>query len=126
MMLSLANPKKYEEAACQGVAEGVAHTVRLTRYERSPLNRKLCLTLQGYDCKVCGFNFETSYGEIGRHYIQVHHLVPVSKQIPGYIINPLRDLLPVCPNCHAMLHTRDPPLSPGELRNLMLRSEILH
>lgn len=122
MMLALAPPQKYEEDSCQGVAEGFARSVRLTRYERNPLNHKLCLSEQGYDCKVCGFNFETTYREIGHHFIHVHHLIPISLQPPGYIINPRQDLIPVCPNCHAMLHTRDPSFKPGEFKAAIITS----
>lgn len=45
--------------------EGEAREVMSTRYERNPLNRKLCLALKGYNCAVCGMNFFTAYGDIG-------------------------------------------------------------
>jgi 5-methylcytosine-specific restriction protein A len=49
-------------------------------------------------------NFEEKYGEIGRNFIHVHHIVPISTIGQEYQIDPEKDLVPVCPNCHAMLH----------------------
>jgi 5-methylcytosine-specific restriction protein A len=54
------------------------------------------------------------YPGIKDGYIHVHHLKLVS-QGPRKI-DPKKDLVPVCPNCHAMLHTRIPPLTPAALR----------
>lgn len=55
-------------------------------------------------CCVCGFNFEKIYGEIGVGYIEVHHLKPLNEINEKYQVDPVKDLRPVCPNCHAMLH----------------------
>lgn len=102
-----------------GYAEGSVQRAEVNRYERNPLNRKLCLAAKGYDCAICGMNFEHTYGELGHHYIHVHHIVPVSKIGAGYIIDPVKDLIPVCPNCHAMLHKSNPPLLPEELKRMI-------
>ena len=118
MVLSLADIVPVEEVQTEaktGYTEGDVQRVETNRYERNPLNRKLCLAAKGYDCTICGMNFERTYGEIGRQFIHVHHVVPVSQLGSGYVINPLKDLVPVCPNCHAMLHRKNPPLLPDEL-----------
>ncbi len=99
--------------------EGNVFEVKLNRYERNPINRALCLMKKGYKCMVCGFDFEIKYGEIGKNYIQVHHVVPVSCLGPNYLIDPEKDLVPVCANCHAMLHRRTPPYSVDELKNMI-------
>ena len=101
----------------EGEAEGKRFEVTTTRYERSPINRMLCLAIHGYTCKACGFNFEEKYGELGREYIQVHHTTPVSQMGEGFVVNPAKDLVPVCPNCHAMLHRKNPPLTVEELQD---------
>ena len=117
MVLSLADIVPIEdELTTTGYAEGTRHRTESNRYERNPLNRKLCLASKGYDCTICGMNFEKKYGKIGHQFIHVHHVVPVSKLGPGYIIDPIKDLIPVCPNCHAMLHRSDPPLMPEQLK----------
>jgi len=84
--------------------EGSRQQVYLTSYERNPKARSACLDFHGYSCAVCGFNFEKTYGEIGKNFIHVHHLKPLSEIGAEYVVNPVKDMCPVCPNCHAMLH----------------------
>lgn len=102
-----------------GYEEGQAFQTLSTRYERNPLNRELCIAAKGYHCNICGFDFLKYYGEIGRRYIQVHHIVPVSQIGPKYKIDPIKDLIPVCANCHAMLHRKNPPYLPEELKAII-------
>lgn len=117
MVLSLANIVPVEDdLSVPGYSEGDLRRVEINRYERNPLNRKLCLEIKGYNCAICGMNFEGKYGNIGHHFIHVHHVIPVSKIGPGYIIDPVKDMIPVCPNCHAMLHRKEPPYTPDELK----------
>jgi len=84
--------------------EGALSQVQVNRYERDPKARKECLDVKGYKCIVCEFSFEENYGPLGRNYIHVHHIIELSKAPPGYKVNPLEDLVPICPNCHAMIH----------------------
>lgn len=93
-----------EESTAQGIWEGALKSVLVNKYERNILARRACLSKHGYSCMVCGFNFEEKYGEIGRDFIHVHHIVPISTIGQEYQIDPEKDLVPVCPNCHAMLH----------------------
>jgi len=102
-----------------GETEGDSYRITTNRYERSAVNRNLCLAAKGYSCRVCGMDFKSKYGEIGTGYIHVHHTVPVSEMGPKYIVDPINDLEPVCPNCHAMLHRKNPPLVIEELRNII-------
>lgn len=99
--------------------EGAARTVSVNAYERSPAARAKCLAHHGYACVVCSFDFESAYGELGRHYIHVHHLVPLAEIRAEYVVDPVRDLVPVCPNCHAMIHATRPCLGIEQLRNHM-------
>lgn len=78
--------------------------MEVNRYERDPQARKTCLEHWGYNCTVCQLSFEEAYGQLGRSYIHVHHLLELSRTPPGYHVNPVNDLRPVCPNCHAMIH----------------------
>lgn len=122
MVLSLANIvplEKDDQDILSPKMEGNVRQCYVTKYERSPVNRMLCLAIKGYNCSVCGMNFEEVYGEIGTGFIHVHHSVPVSKMGPDYIVNPEKELFPVCPNCHAMLHHCDPPMSIDELKKVI-------
>lgn len=95
--------------------EGYVSQVLVNRYERNAEARKKCIALKGYRCAVCGIDFEKEYGEIGRNFIHVHHIIPISSIGKDYQIDYKKDLIPVCPNCHAMLHRHDPPFTVDEL-----------
>lgn len=99
--------------------EGAIKSIISKRYERNPQARLLCLESNGYSCKVCGFNFGDIYGKLGQDYIHVHHITPLSIIGEEYEINPKTDLVPICPNCHAMIHKATPPLQIDELQELM-------
>jgi 5-methylcytosine-specific restriction protein A len=96
--------------------EGAVQQVLVNRYERDQQARQACLDYWGYGCYVCLMNFEEVYGiESGRG-IHVHHLLPIFEIKAEYKIDPVHDLRPVCPNCHAALHSQDPPIKPDVLR----------
>lgn len=86
--------------------EGSRFSVTSTVIERNPLARKRCIDHFGCTCFVCGFDFEKMYGELGRGYIHVHHKLAISTRAVEYEVDPLEDLVPLCPNCHAMAHQR--------------------
>lgn len=96
--------------------EGLVRAVLVNAYERSESARNACIDHHRSVCQVCCLNFEEKYGEIGRGYIHIHHIVPIASVGRQYQIDPINDLVPVCPNCHAMLHRQNPPLSVEELR----------
>ena len=93
--------------------------VTVNAFERSGAARRDCIEHYGARCQACGLAFEDMYGEIGAGFIHVHHLVPVGALEGEYEIDPIKDLRPVCPNCHAMIHKTDPPLGIDELKALI-------
>lgn len=99
--------------------EGGKSTKYVTSFERNPAARKDCLDYHGAVCKVCEFDFFAEYGLLGKGFMHVHHLRPVSLNEGEVMeIDPTEDLVPVCPNCHAMLHRRKPPFTVEELKRL--------
>jgi 5-methylcytosine-specific restriction protein A len=98
--------------------EGAVSQVLVNRYERDSKAREKCIRHHGARCQVCWFDFEATYGPIGDGFIHVHHLIELSKIGQAYEVDPINDLKPVCPNCHAMLHRRTPPYSLEELRDI--------
>jgi predicted HNH restriction endonuclease len=98
------------------IIEGAKMQVTVNRYERNSRARAQCLAHHGYRCKVCDLDFTERYGDIGRDFIHVHHLIPLAIIGKDYEIDPQNDLIPVCPNCHAMLHRKTPPLTVEALR----------
>ena len=98
--------------------EGATKTISVNVYERNPHARAACIAAHGCDCCICGFSFGDAYGEIGDGFIHVHHLKQLADIGAEYELDPINDLRPVCPNCHAMLHRRRPAYSIDELRAL--------
>ncbi len=99
--------------------EGATKTVVVNAYERSRPARDKCISHWGSKCIVCDFNFGERYGPFAEGFIHVHHLVPLSQIRETYVLDPVADLRPVCPNCHAMLHRRDELMSIEELKELL-------
>lgn len=105
----------------EGYPEGATKTITVNYYERNPEARAACIAHYGCKCIVCGFDFEQVYGEIGKAFIHVHHVVPLSETKTAYKVNPINDLRPVCANCHAIIHRSTPALSIAEVIEAMRR-----
>lgn len=78
----------------------------VTTYERNPKLRRQAIAIHGVTCKACGFNFEKTYGEYARKFVHIHHIEPVSEFEGEKIVDPETDLVPLCANCHAVVHRR--------------------
>lgn len=103
-------------AATTPLVEGAFCRVTVNAYERNPHARRRCIVAHGTSCAICGFSFGETYGEVADGYIHVHHLRPLSEIGGEYTVDPVEDLRPVCPNCHAVLHRRIPAYSIEEVR----------
>lgn len=110
-----------ETADTDTCIEGAKTTVQVNKYERSSVARQKCIDVNGCYCHICGLNFNERYGEVGKDFIHVHHKIPLNEIKEEYIVDPINDLIPVCPNCHAMLHRKinDKYLSIEELKAIV-------
>lgn len=86
--------------------EGALYKVYSTQYERDPNLRQQAIEHHGLSCKGCGFNFEKTYGEYAKGLIHIHHVVPLSEYGGARKVCPKTDLVPLCPNCHAVVHRK--------------------
>ena len=112
-----------EELSPNIYTEGLITRIAVNQYERNLQAKKHCIDHYGAVCLVCGFDFEKVYGDIGKGFIHVHHLIPIHTIKQTYQINPITDLVPVCPNCHAMLHKKKPqPYTIEELKAITTKS----
>lgn len=102
--------------------EGAAKQYYGKRYERDPKNRKIALEVHGTVCVICGFDFEKVYGDRGMGFIEVHHTVPLSSYDEEHTVNPETDLVPVCANCHRIIHRRRDKVLNIEEMKLILSS----
>lgn len=105
---NLANNEVFPEVLDSSIDiyEGLKKQISVNKYERSALARARCIEAHGCVCKVCSFSFEEKYGELGKEFIHVHHVTPIHTIGENYKIDFIKDLVPVCPNCHAMLHRK--------------------
>lgn len=100
--------------------EGTLTRLMVNKYDRDPVAREKCIKNYGYNCYVCGFSFERVYGDLGKDFIHVHHKKPVSMSHgKEYQIDPINDLIPLCANCHSMIHRTNPPLDIDTLKNMI-------
>jgi hypothetical protein len=99
--------------------EGGATQVEVNRYERDAKARMACLAYHGTRCQVCGLEMGEIYGPDMEGYIHVHHLQPLSKNGVRHVVDPVRDLRPICPNCHAFIHHVDPPVGISQARKVI-------
>lgn len=99
--------------------EGAKRTITVNAYERCAKARAACINHHGTSCAVCAFSFKDRYGELGSGFIHVHHIVPIGSIGAEYQVDPINDMVPVCPNCHAMLHQTEPPLKVSDLKELL-------
>ena len=103
-----------------GFPEGAKTTITVNRYERDRRNRAAAIAIHGARCKACEIDFGELYGPVADGYIEIHHVQPVSQLGPGYCIDPFRDLVPLCANCHAVVHRIDPPMPIERLSELLV------
>jgi hypothetical protein len=99
--------------------EGALKTVLVNKYERDRYSRGACLDYWGPACHVCGFDSGLKYGDSFKKRIHVHHLNPISDKKGEYKIDAIKDLRPVCTNCHMIIHLRKPPYTIEEVRSFM-------
>lgn len=95
--------EELEEKSEEEYLEGKRKEQKIMRIERSSSAREKCIEIKGTTCQICGMNFEKKYGEVGKNFIEVYHIKPINEVDEEYIVDP-KDLIPVCSNCHSMLH----------------------
>ncbi len=108
-----------DEVLPGNLREGAKRTVEVNAYERNPEARRRCIQHYGPSCAVCGLEFGMAYGPVADGHIHVHHLKPVAEIGAEYEVDPVADLRPVCPNCHAVIHIGGQTRSIEEVRRLL-------
>lgn len=116
---TLAKCRSSDDARRAAYIEGGRFEVRSTAVERNPQARIACIAHYGAYCFACGFDFLETYGELGRDFIHVHHRKDIALSNGLYVIDPVEHLIPLCPNCHAMVHRERPAMNVEALRELI-------
>jgi len=106
----------------RALTEGAFREILVNAYERNPVAKARCLEFYGHDCAICGVNFRKRYGQAAEGLIHVHHLRQLCDIGQEYEVDPIQDLRPVCPNCHAVIHLADPPYTIEQVQALLAES----
>ena len=102
--------------------EGALKQISSNRFERNPIARRKCIEANGAYCHICGFDYGEVYGEEFIDKIEVHHIIPLNQIREDYVVDPVHDLIPVCSNCHMVLHSKkDGVYTPDEVRRMIQR-----
>jgi 5-methylcytosine-specific restriction protein A len=109
----------YNDEKEQFFNEGKAKRVLVNIYERDREAREKCIEYYGHKCFACGLILSNIYGEIAEKFIHVHHIIELSSIKKEYIVDPVKDLRPLCPNCHAIIHRKSPAIGIEELKKLI-------
>lgn len=113
------DPLPEELNALTPIWEGAKYQITVNAYERNPVARSRCIAHYGPTCVVCGFNFGAVYGPLAEGFIIAHHVKPLSEIGEEYAVDPVVDLRPVCPNCHAVIHLGGGCRSVEEVKQLL-------
>ncbi|MBE2241535.1 MAG: HNH endonuclease [Burkholderiaceae bacterium] len=104
------------------LVEGAVRQVSVNAYERNPVARARCIEAHGAVCVVCNFDFGAVYGPSASGFIHVHHIKALASIGTQYEVDPIEDLRPVCPNCHAVIHMATPARSIEEVKAMLSAS----
>ncbi len=107
----------------QRYLEGSVVSIRVNRYERDRSARSKCIAHYGPVCQACGIKLSNVYGSVAENFIHVHHVKAISSVGREYELDPIDDLKPLCPNCHAISHLRKEPYSIEEIQGLMEKAK---
>lgn len=106
------------------LVEGAVCRVTVNAYERNPEARRQCIETHGTRCCICGFDFGAAYGPGFTGFIHVHHVRPLSEIRGEYVVNPVGDLCPICPNCHSVVHHGGRLRTIDEMRQLVEQARL--
>ncbi len=101
------------EEFLEGGAEGAVRRIYVNQHERDPRNRRKAISKHGVRCFGCCKEMAEMYGEIAQWHTHIHHTKPISQ---GEQTPKIDDLIPLCPNCHAIVHLENPPLTINQLK----------
>lgn len=110
-------PKESAESL-RGFPEGAKIRTEVNRYERSKDNREAAIAFHGIACLACNVRMADIYGKIADRFIHIHHTKSLS-QTGKYTPDIETDLIPLCPNCHSVVHLTDPPMTLEELKRII-------
>ncbi|ENZ14042.1 HNH endonuclease [Enterocloster clostridioformis] len=117
-------PEELDDADLN-IKEGAKKQITVNAYERNPKARAACIKHYRKKnggklvCEICGFDFGAVYGANFADKIHIHHIVEISTIGEEYEVDARRDLIPICPNCHLVAHSKKPAYTPAEIKQMI-------
>ncbi len=100
----------------QGKIYGRSSQLRNLAVEKHTINGRI-------KCSACCFDYEDFFGEHGKGFIEIHHQKPIfmfdESEFVRTIEVALLNVVPVCSNCHRMVHRYKRPLMIGEVKAMI-------
>jgi hypothetical protein len=122
--LAIKNDVEIFESEVELGREGQVKEVLSSKYERNLKLRTKAIDIHGLICKACSFDFHQTYGNLGKDFIEVHHLIPISNFKVEHDVNPFTDMTVLCANCHRMIHrSRNAILSIEDLQKIIKKTK---
>lgn len=119
-------PEELVPAQAETFIEGAKKQITINAYERNPIARSKCIQIHGTKCVICGFDFGAFYGAEFEGKIHVHHIKPLHLIDETYEVDPEHDLVPVCPNCHMVLHSKqDGIFTIKEVQEMIEKAKVI-
>ena len=102
--------------------EGKRRVSEVSMFSRNKALTDAAKTEYGYECMACGFDFESTYGAIGKEFIECHHIEPLSEGTGDDVEKTIADVAMLCANCHRMIHRKRPAMLVADLRQHMKKT----
>ena len=118
-----ANPANFND---DDFYEGSIKRISIEVRERDAGARKACIEQYGAKCFICKFDFGQFYGPEAEGFIHVHHREKLSGRKGTTKTDPVKDLVPLCPNCHSVLHLRKDAYEVEEVKAMVVRQRLMN
>jgi hypothetical protein len=106
--------------------EGSIRRISVEVRERDAAARKACIAKHGAKCFICEFDFGQFYGPEADGFIHVHHREKLASRKGASKTDPVKDLVPLCPNCHSVVHLRKDTYGVEEVKVMVERQKLMN
>lgn len=103
--------------------EGSIRRISVEIRERDATARMACIEHYQAKCFICKFDFGKFYGSEAEGFIHVHHREQLAKAAGRRKVDPIEDLVPLCPNCHSVVHLRKKAYEVDEVKKMVERQK---
>ncbi|OOB80263.1 MAG: hypothetical protein BEN19_05830 [Epulopiscium sp. Nuni2H_MBin003] len=107
------------EKMCRKPFETVKKPDETIQKEKWNELKKACLEYYGASCEICSIDYGYTYGDKFEKLMDVHNLKSTTKEWDNLDVNPEKDLIPICHNCHTILHSKFPNYTVEQVKEML-------